>query len=109
AAARRVITLSRPSQSHEAIGCGREGVIDGRTVRVGSHQMVCGSHTAEDWALRALIRAAWRSALSVFVAVEGQLIGVILLADELRRETPRAVQCLRTAGGSRIVMVAGER
>jgi P-type E1-E2 ATPase len=45
----------------------------------------------------------------VFVAVERQLIGVILLADELRRDTPRAVQSLRTAGVSRIVMVTGDR
>jgi soluble P-type ATPase len=33
----------------------------------------------------------------------------LLLADELRRETPRAVQALRTAGVSRIVMVTGDR
>jgi heavy metal translocating P-type ATPase len=109
AAAARGLKLAIPSKAHEAMGSGLEGVIDGRTVRVGSHQMVCGSHTSEGWALRALRRAAWRSALSVFVAVEGKLIGVILLADELRRETPRAVQSLRTAGVSRIVMVTGDR
>jgi heavy metal translocating P-type ATPase len=108
-AAARGLKLAIPSKSHETMGSGLEGVIDGRTVRVGSHQMVCGSHKPEGWALRALRRAAWRSALSVFVAVEGQLIGIILLADELRRETPRAVQSLRTAGVSRIVMVTGDR
>jgi heavy metal translocating P-type ATPase len=109
AAIARGLQLTIPSKTHEAMGSGLEGVIDGRTVRVGSHQMVCGSHTPEAWALRSLRRAAWRSALSVFVAVEGQLIGVILLADELRRETPRAVQSLRTAGVSRIIMVTGDR
>jgi soluble P-type ATPase len=31
------------------------------------------------------------------------------MADELRRETPRAVQTLRTAGVARIVMVTGDR
>jgi len=109
AAAARGLKLAIPSKTHEAMGSGLEGVIDGRTVRVGSHQMVCGSHKPEGWALRALRRAAWRSALSVFVAVEDQLIGVILLADELRRETPHAVQSLRTAGVSRVVMVTGDR
>jgi len=109
AATARGLKLAIPSTAHETMGSGLEGVIDGRTVRVGSHQMVCGSHKPEAWALRVLRRAAWRSALSVFVAVEGQLIGVILLADELRRETPRAVQSLRTAGVSRIVMVTGDR
>jgi heavy metal translocating P-type ATPase len=109
AATARGVKLAIPSTAHETMGSGLEGVIDGRTVRVGSHQMVCGSHKPEGWALRALRRAAWRSALSVFVAVEGQLIGVILLADELRRETARAVQSLRTAGVSRIIMVTGDR
>ena len=59
--------------------------------------------------MRALRRASWRSALSVFVSVDGRVIGAVLLADELRRETPRAVQALRTAGVSRIVMVTGDR
>jgi heavy metal translocating P-type ATPase len=109
AATARGLKLAIPSNAHETMGSGLEGIIDGRTVRVGSHQMVCGSHKPDGWALRALRRAAWRSALSVFVAVEGQLIGVILLADELRRETPGAVQSLRTAGVSRIIMVTGDR
>src|SRR6516162_7613242 len=109
AATARGLKLAIPSTAHETMGSGLEGVIDGRTVRVGSHQMVCGSRKPEAWALRALRRAAWRSALSVFVAVDGRVIGVILLADELRRETPRAVQSLRTAGVSRIVMVTGDR
>jgi P-type E1-E2 ATPase len=109
AATARGLKLAVPSSAHETMGSGLEGVIDGQTVRVGSHQMVCGSRKPEAWALRALRRAAWRSALSVFVAVEDQLMGVILLADELRRETPRAVQSLRTAGVSRVVMVTGDR
>ena len=109
AATTRGLKLAIPSTAHEAMGSGLEGVIDGQTVRVGSHQMVCGSRKPEAWALRALRRAAWRSALSVFVAVDGRVIGVILLADELRHETPRAVQSLRTAGVSRIVMVTGDR
>jgi soluble P-type ATPase len=45
----------------------------------------------------------------VFVAVEGRTIGAVLLADELRRDTPRAMQALRAAGVARIVMVTGDR
>ncbi len=71
--------------------------------------MVNGARKPEPWAARALRRAAWRSALSIFVAVEGRTIGAILLADELRRETSRAVQALRSAGISRIIMVTGDR
>ena len=81
----------------------------GHKVRVGSDQLVYGAHLPEDWAIRVLRRASWRSALSVFVSVDGRTIGALLLGDELRRETPRAVQMLRRAGVSRIVMVTGDR
>ncbi len=109
AATKKGLKLAVPSRVREAMGSGLEGVIGGQIVRVGSHQMVCGARKPETWALRALRRAAWRSALCVFVAVDGQNIGAIILADELRRETPRAIQSLRTAGVSRIVMVTGDR
>src|SRR5581483_1017583 len=99
------LTLSVPSNVRETMGSGVEGVVDGSLVRVGSHQLVYGPRKPEAWAIRALRRAAWRSALSVFVAVDEKAIGAVLLADELRRDTPRAVQALRSAGVSRIVMV----
>ena len=44
----------------------------------------------------------------VFVAVEDQPIGALLLADELRSETPHAIRMLREAGIARIVMVTGD-
>ncbi|MFY9899241.1 MAG: heavy metal translocating P-type ATPase [Xanthobacteraceae bacterium] len=109
AAAAKGLKLSLPSKVREAMGSGLEGTLDGQSIRVGSHQMVYGPRKPEAWAARALRRAAWRSALSVFVAIDGQPTGAIMLADELRRETPRAVQSLRTAGISRIVMLTGDR
>jgi heavy metal translocating P-type ATPase len=109
AAMAKGVKLSTPLDVRETMGAGLEGVVDKRTIRVGSHQLVNGAGKPEAWAVRALRRAAWRSALSVFVSVDGRTIGALLLADELRRETPRAVQALRTAGVSRIVMVTGDR
>ncbi len=109
AAAARGVKLSVPTGVHETVGAGLEGVIHGRTIRVGSHHLVHGAGKPEAWVVRALRRAAWRSALSVFVAVDGCTIGALLLADELRRETARAVQALRSTGVARIVMVTGDR
>ena len=109
AALAKGLDLRVPSQVRETMGSGLEGTIDGRVVRAGSHQLVYGPRKPEEWAVRALRRAAWRSALSVFVAVDGRTIGALLLGDELRRETPRAVQALRAAGVSRIVMLTGDR
>jgi len=109
AAARgRGFPLDPPEAVHEAMGSGLEGRVGGRQVKAGSHDLVCGALQPEPWAQRALRRAAWRSALSVFVAVDGKVKGAILLADELRRETPHAVQSLRAAGVARIVMLTGD-
>lgn len=109
AAIAKGLSLDVPSNVKETMGSGLEGTVGGRLVRAGSHQLVYGPRKPEEWAVRALRRAAWRSALSVFVAVDGRTIGALLLGDELRRETPRAVQALRAAGVSRIVMVTGDR
>ena len=58
--------------------------------------------------MRALRRASWRSALSVFVSVNGRTIGALLLADECGRNTPGG-PVARAAGVARIVMVTGDR
>ena len=108
-AADRSLRLATASEVRETMGSGVEGWVDGRLVKVGAYDLVCGQGRPQGWQQRALRRASWRSALSVFVSVDGQVIGAILLADELRRETPRAVQALRTAGVVRIVMVTGDR
>jgi heavy metal translocating P-type ATPase len=109
AATSRGLSLEVPDQVREILGSGLEGLIGGRRVRVGSHQLVYGASRPGDWAVRTLRRASWRSALSVFVSVDGRAIGALLLADELRKETPRAIQSLRTAGVARIMMVTGDR
>lgn len=103
------LSLEFPKEIVETMGSGLRGVVAGQTVCVGSHQLVYGARKPEAWAHRVLRRASWRSALSVFVSVDGQTIGALLMGDELRRETPHAVQMLRNSGVSRIVMVTGDR
>jgi heavy metal translocating P-type ATPase len=109
AARSRALDLVPPEHVKEWMGSGLEGRVEGRLVRAGAIDRVIGKQTAPPWAVRALRRASWRSALSVFVSVDGEAIGALLLADEIRRDTPRAVQRLREAGISRIVMVTGDR
>jgi heavy metal translocating P-type ATPase len=109
AAAERGLSLKLPEHVRESMGSGLQGVIDGRKVIAGSREMTLGGGHAPEWASRAIRRASWRSALIVFVAVEGRPIGALLLADELRSDTPRAIRLLRDAGINRIVMVTGDR
>jgi len=51
-------------------------------------------------------RASWRSALSVFVSIDGRAAGALLLADELSARPagrPRSSQCV----ASRACLVTG--
>ena len=109
AARARGLNLEIPKGVKETLGSGVEGFIGEERVRAGSASLIFGTHRPEEWAIRALRRASWRSALCVFVAKEDRLLGALLLADELRRETPRALQALRAAGVARMVMVTGDR
>jgi heavy metal translocating P-type ATPase len=105
----RGLSLKIPEPVRESMGSGLHGVIDGRHVSAGSRDMIFAGRRIPQWASRAIRRASWRSALIVFVAVEGRPIGALLLADELRSDTPRAIRLLREAGVARMVMVTGDR
>ena len=105
----RSLALETPHCVKEAPGSGIEGVIGGHRIQAGSASLIFRSREPPGWAVRALRRASWRSALCVFVARDEVAIGAVLLADELRKETPRAVQALRLAGVARMMMVTGDR
>ncbi|CCD96046.1 putative Cation-transporting ATPase [Bradyrhizobium sp. ORS 375] len=105
----RGLRLKVPERVRETMGSGLEGAIDGRRISAGSPDLILGNHAPPPWAARAIRRASWRSALIVLVAVDGRPIGALLLADELRADTPRAIRWLREAGIARMVMVTGDR
>ena len=109
AANERALSLKMPAEVRESVGSGLSGVVDGKRVGAGSRDMIFEHRQIPRWALRAVRRASWRSALVVFVAVDGQPVGALLLADELRAETPHAIRMLRDAGVARIVMITGDR
>jgi soluble P-type ATPase len=97
-----------PREASESLGTGLRGVVGDRRVAAGSRDMIWAHRDVPPWALRAARRASWRSALVVFVAVDGQPVGALMLADELRPETPRAIRMLRAAGAARILMLTGD-
>jgi heavy metal translocating P-type ATPase len=105
----RGLKFKVPEQVRETMGAGLSGIIDGKYVSAGSRDLVMAAGQVAPWAARTIRRASWRSALIVFVAVEGRAIGALLLADELRSDTPRAIRLLRDSGVTRIVMVTGDR
>lgn len=109
AARARGLPLLAPTEVSERPGAGIEGVVDGRRVAVGSFDYVSGHARPSPWCPRFLRRMGYEGAAGVFVAVDGTMAGAVLLADEIRPETPRSLRLLRKAGAHRVVMVTGDR
>jgi heavy metal translocating P-type ATPase len=109
AARERGLTLSLPSNVDEQPGAGLTGVVDDRHVAVGSYSFVSLLANSADWSQQFLRRMGYDGATSVFVAIDGAVAGALLLVDEIRLETPRALRLLRKAGVKRIVMLTGDR
>lgn len=100
--------LSFPTDVHEEMGTGIRGRIHGRTVAVGQLAWVAPNARSTP-VLRALeSRTAVEGSSSVYVAIDGELAGALLLHDPIRAEAPRALRELRTLGIERIHMVTGD-
>ena len=109
AARARGLTLALPTGVKEEPGAGVTGMVEGRRVSVGSHAYVAARAAGEDWTGRFLRRMGFEGATGAFVAADGQMLGAVLLADEIRPDSPRALRLLRQAGIGRVVMLTGDR
>lgn len=109
AARARGLQLELPSAVREAPGEGIEGAVGGHRVRLGRLEHIDGQGLFEAWAERVIRRAERDGATSVFVAIDDRLAGALLLADEIRRDAPRALRALRAVGARRLIMLSGDR
>jgi cation transport ATPase len=109
AARERQLALSVPADVAEVAGSGISGTVAGAPMAVGSYDYIARK-VAVPQAVRDLLeRRAAEGTSTVLVARAGEFAGVLLLADQLRTETPRALRLLRRAGMRRIVMLTGDR
>ncbi|MGX9791154.1 heavy metal translocating P-type ATPase [Mycobacterium sp. MMS18-G62] len=102
----RGLKLSLPRDVVEEPGRGVTATIDERRIQVGK---LPPDAVDAEWARAAVNRATLDSAAIVWICVEGELVGAVLLRDPLRRHAPRTVRRLRAAGFNRLVMLTGDR
>jgi heavy metal translocating P-type ATPase len=108
AARRRDLDLELPTEVEEVPGQGIRAVVDGRHVAVGRARWI--TSLPHPGLLRsARRRADLDGALTVFVAIDGEPAGVLILDDPIRPDAARTVRNLRGSGIERIVMVTGDR
>jgi heavy metal translocating P-type ATPase len=104
----RGLDLAFPEQVDERHGSGIEGVIDGRKVRLGKAAYATGGGPLPARARDVRRRTALEGSSCVFVAVDGEVCGAIVVDDPIRPDTPRVIRSLRRSGIRRVVMVTGD-
>ncbi len=98
------LDLRTPGHIIEMPGEGIEGDVDGRHVIVGGLRYV-----ARQAGISPIRQDRTPGAAVVAVAIDGKLVGVLILADELRSGTERLLSDLRGLGIERIVLATGDR
>ena len=104
AARTRGLTVPRASEFQTAAAVGVTGLVDGRRIGVGGPNML-DEHGAAPLAET----EAWQSqgAIILHVLRDGEVIGAIGLADEIREESRQAVDALHRQG-IEVVMITGD-
>lgn len=104
---RRGLRLSRPLEVSEAAGTGVSGIVDGRAVIIGGSRFVRDrSKRGDPYALR---QGVPEGAAVVAVAVDGDVAGIIVLADRVRPDAPAMLSAFQEAGIERVVLASGDR
>ncbi|MBF9233173.1 heavy metal translocating P-type ATPase [Microvirga alba] len=106
-AQKRGLTLALPTEVVETPGEGLTGRVDGMSVAVGGRTFVATRTPGAKHTLAGGTHPV--GAVTVAVAVDGQLAGIIVLADELRSGTAHLLHDLRAQGLNRIVLATGDR
>jgi heavy metal translocating P-type ATPase len=101
------LKLAIPSEVVETAGEGIVGRVEDRQVMVGGPHFVLSRSLAGEKTQPGPGRAP--GVLSVAVAIDGRLAGMLLLSDELRAGTEQLLRDLRSLGIERIVLATGDR
>lgn len=107
AAGERRIPLGEASDFDSPVGKGVTGAVDGKRLVIGSHTIMAeeGVDLARLAAEAETLRG--EGATVIFVAVNGQVGGLIAIADPIKQTTPAAVRAL-AKDGVRVVMLTGD-
>ena len=106
----RGLTLSAPRGTSETPGQGIVGMVDGREVAVGASAWLEAQGYAG--AVEAAASLDGRESIAqakVAVAVDGELAGVIVIADHIRPDAWGLADQLRASGIAHVALVSGDR
>jgi soluble P-type ATPase len=104
----RGLRLTFPEDADERYGSGIAGTVGGRKVALGKSGFVAGDAPLPRRARDVRRRTMLDGSSAVFVGVDGEVAGALVIDDPIRPDTPRVIRSLRRAGISRVVMVTGD-
>ncbi len=107
AATERGLPIPQASGFHARMGLGITGVVEGRQIGLGNRQLIqgLGGDLGDLEGAADALREAGETV--VFVSVNGQVEGLLGVADPIKATTPEAIRQLRREG-LRVVMVTGD-
>jgi heavy metal translocating P-type ATPase len=108
AAHERNLHLEFPDHVTERFGAGIEGEVGSRHVALGKAAFVGGGRPLPTRAREVRRRSMLDGSSCVFVAVNGEMAGALIVDDPIRPDSPRVIRSLRRAGIKRVVMVTGD-
>jgi cation-transporting P-type ATPase C len=105
----RHIVIPPHEECEVLVGLGMRTIADGRTLLLGSpsllqHEDVDVTEDATEWVAKLQKQAE----TPLLLAVDGILVGLISLRDEVRPESTLVIEALRSNGVQRIVMLTGD-
>lgn len=109
AARSRDLTLEFPNEVREITGQGIEGIVSGRHVAVGKARWLAKERPLPEAVAAMRRRAAMEGVSTVYVALDGQFAGFLVMEDPIRSDTRAAIDMLRGAGIARVVVLTGDR
>ncbi|MCF1479679.1 copper-translocating P-type ATPase [Agrobacterium vitis] len=107
AATERQLVFGVAEDFDSPVGKGVTGSVDGRKLIIGSHRIMEEAHIDVSSLTSQAETLRGEGATVIFVAVDGDVAGLLAIADPIKTTTPDAVQALLKAG-VRVVMLTGD-
>ncbi|HHT40849.1 MAG TPA: cadmium-translocating P-type ATPase [Actinomyces sp.] len=107
AAQSRNLTLSDPEQVEITRGVGISGLVNGKTVTIGSSRSLDGMSVSDSLIWEAAAAESSGATVS-YVVADGQILGYVTIADQLRAGAKEAIASLHRGGIDRVVLLTGD-
>ncbi|RME74018.1 MAG: copper-translocating P-type ATPase, partial [Chloroflexi bacterium] len=107
AARERGLSLDEPAHFEALAGRGVAAEVAGRRVLVGNHRLMEEQAVAQNGLAKTVADLQSQAKTAMWVAVDGEAVGVIAIADTLKEGSKEAVAALK-AMGLQVVMMTGD-